>query len=338
MPGADAASSRQASTACDRVAAVRSAPMRDVTRSSSAASGSACQSPATTGTPGRAGPQPPHQVAQPRQARRAFQVGDADYRHAGHVQPLDLATGHRGGGHHPAAQAALGHDLRHHRAGRLVQRAAARRRTAPSRRRLPHAARHPHGMRRSCTTSATDARTCSSCSSVSTPLSESLCRHKQPAQGDLVVIGGQGALLQQHLRLVERLVGIARQDALVEALGGRQRRTVAEQHVDELQVLHVPPEHHQAQRERHREDEPNRAPQPGPEDRRDHHRHRRQPGAVAIQQRLQHLARDPLDHQEQRRRLRHHGPSGIDRGPPAPEAEAPRPRRRRTARNAGARR
>lgn len=43
--------------------------------------------------------------------------------------------------------------------------------------------------------------------------------------------------------MVLRLVRVAGQDALVEALDGRQRRPVAEQHVEELQAVHVAPEH-----------------------------------------------------------------------------------------------
>ena len=71
--------------------------------------------------------------------------------------------------------------------------------------------------------------------------------------------------------------------------------------------------HHQAQRQRRRDDQADRAPQPAPEYRRDHHRQRRQPSAVAVQLRLDELRRDQLDRDEQAERLERQPPAGIDR-------------------------
>ena len=136
----------------------------------------------------------------------------------------------------------------------------------------------------------------------------------QALERHLVVVGGERALLQQQLGVVLHLVRVAGEHALVEALDRRQRRPVAQQHVEELQPLHVPAQHHQAEGQRRRQDQPDRAPQPAPEDRRDHHREGRQAGAVAVDQRLDHLAHDRLGDRNRRRRPDHHGPARIDGG------------------------
>jgi hypothetical protein len=114
--------------------------------------------------------------------------------------------------------------------------------------------------------------------------------------------------------LLERLVRIAGEHALVEVLGRAQRRPVAEQHVEELEALDMAAEHDEAERQRRRDEEPDRPPEPGPEDRRDNDRERRQAGALAIDERLDDVAHERLGDDEQRRRPQHHRPAGIDGG------------------------
>ena len=57
-----------------------------------------------------------------------------------------------------------------------------------------------------------------------------------------------------------------------------------------------------------------RPPQEAPEQGRDDHREGREPGGVAVEQRLDHLPEHRLGDQEQRRGLDHHRPARIDRG------------------------
>jgi hypothetical protein len=56
----------------------------------------------------------------------------------------------------------------------------------------------------------------------------------QAFKRDLVIVRGQRAVLEQQLDMVLGLIGVARQDALVEALDRRHRRAVAQQHGEEL--------------------------------------------------------------------------------------------------------
>src|SRR6202040_2230855 len=69
---------------------------------------------------------------------------------------------------------------------------------------------------------------------------------RQPLDRDLVVIIRQWLVLEERFGLMRGLVGIVRQHALVKALLRRQRRPVAEQHLEELQMLDMPPQHNQA--------------------------------------------------------------------------------------------
>ena len=77
---------------------------------------------------------------------------------------------------------------------------------------------------------------------------------------DLVVITRQGAVPQERLRLVKRLIRIAREHPLVKALDRGQRRAVAEHDVEELETFDMPPEDNKAQRQRGRQDQPDRTP------------------------------------------------------------------------------
>ena len=56
--------------------------------------------------------------------------------------------------------------------------------------------------------------------------------------------------------MLERLVRIAGEHALVEVLGRAQRRPVAEQHVEELEALDMAAEHDEADRQRRRDQSP----------------------------------------------------------------------------------
>ena len=140
----------------------------------------------------------------------------------------------------------------------------------------------------------------------------------QSLQRDLVVVGRQRALLQQLLGVLERLVGIAGEHALVEVLGRAQRRPVAEQHVEEFEPLDMAAEHDEAEGQRRRDQEQaDRPPQPGPEDRRDDDREGRQAGALAVDERLDDVAHERLGDEEQ--------------GQPSTASSTSRDRRRRRA-------
>ena len=134
----------------------------------------------------------------------------------------------------------------------------------------------------------------------------------QALQRHVVVVGRQRHLLQQDLGMVMHLVRIARQHPLIEAFHRCQRRAVAQQHVEKLQPRHMPPKHHQAERQRGGQDQPDRSPQPRPERRRQHDGEGRQPGAVAIDQRLDQLAHDRLHHEVEGSGPQQHGPARID--------------------------
>jgi hypothetical protein len=70
------------------------------------------------------------------------------------------------------------------------------------------------------------------------------------------------------LRERDGLVLVARDQALVEARFRREHRLDAEQYVEVAEFGDVAPDYRDAHGERHREQQPDRAPQPGPEDRR----------------------------------------------------------------------
>ena len=72
-------------------------------------------------------------------------------------------------------------------------------------------------------------------------------------------------------------------------------------------------EHHQAYRQRRRENEADRPPKRGPERCGCNHRYGRQAGAVPVQQRFHHVAHQRLDHQKERRRPQQHRPAGVHR-------------------------
>ena len=110
-----------------------------------------------------------------------------------------------------------------------------------------------------------------------------------------------------------RLLRVVGEHALVEVLDRRQRRAVAEQHVEEFEPIDVAPEHDEADGERGREQEAHRSPEPGPEQGRDQHRERRDARRVSVDQRLDDLPDDGLDEGEEQEGRQHHAPARIDR-------------------------
>ena len=145
-------------------------------------------------------------------------------------------------------------------------------------------------------------------------------------QDDLVVIGRQRTVPQHLLRLRQRLVAVPGKDALVKALDRCECRPVPQDDVQELQRGHVAAHDHQAQGEWGGQDQPDRAPQPRPENGGDHDRNRGQPRAVAINQRLDYLADRQLHHRVQRHRPDHGRPSGIDPGGQRDREQTGKPR------------
>ena len=109
-----------------------------------------------------------------------------------------------------------------------------------------------------------------------------------------------------------RFVGVAGEDALVEALDRGERRAVAEHDVEEFELLDVAAHDDEAEGERGGQNEADRAPDPRPEDGGDHDRERRQPGGVAVDQRLDHLPGDELHHEVECCGPDDHGPAGVD--------------------------
>ena len=157
-------------------------------------------------------------------------------------------------------------------------------------RRLRHVGRQP-SVPSASMTRATVLLTIACCSGVMLCLREVGAGQPHRGDQDLVAVARERLALEVGVRGRHDLLGVARHRALVEALGHRQRRRVAQQHVEEAEAVDVAARDHQAQRQRRRHEQPDRAPDPAPEDRRDHHRQRRQPGAVAVQLRLDDLRR-----------------------------------------------
>ena len=81
---------------------------------------------------------------------------------------------------------------------------------------------------------------------------------------------------------------------------GGQRRLIAQQHVEETELGNMAPEHHQADRKRRRQEQPDWPPQRGPDDRGHEDRDRGKPGARAVQPWLEHVVAEQLQAHEQR--------------------------------------
>src|SRR3984957_14161367 len=107
-----------------------------------------------------------------------------------------------------------------------------------------------------------------------TALRVSLCE-PQTLQQDFVVIRREWLLLQKDTGLIGRLNGVARQHALISQFRGSKRRFIAEHHLKKLELIDVATQDHEAHRERSREDQTDRSPQPCPESSSGDHSYRR---------------------------------------------------------------
>src|SRR6266566_7075910 len=120
-------------------------------------------------------------------------------------------------------------------------------------------------------------------------------RQQQPRQHDFIVISRQGTALEHLFGLVDGFVGVPGEYALVEALGGTQRRRVSNQNIEKLQPFDMPPEDAETNRQRGRKQKTHWSPQPGPKGGRNDHRDRREAGAVPVHHRLDYLADQRFD-------------------------------------------
>ena len=112
--------------------------------------------------------------------------------------------------------------------------------------------------------------------------------------------------------MILSFIRISRQDALIETLDRGERRPVPSmmsRNSSRSTYLPSTTRHSVSGIESTRSDRP---PQPAPEDRRDHDRQGRQPGAVTIKDRFDALAYPKLDHDVEDRCPDRHRPSRID--------------------------
>ncbi len=94
---------------------------------------------------------------------------------------------------------------------------------------------------------------------------------------------------------------------------GGEGGAVAEQDRQELEPAHVPAENHEADRQRHRQHQTHTAPEEGPDCGGEHDGERREAGAPAVEQGLDHMADQRLDDQEEGGGPDEHCPGRIDR-------------------------
>ena len=144
------------------------------------------------------------------------------------------------------------------------------------------------------------------------PRASSAAASFSPGSDHAVVIVDERPIREHLLRLIERLVRVICERALVEAVHFRQGRSVAEQYVEELERFDMPPHDDEAERQRRGEDQADRAPNPRPEDGRDNDGHGRQSGGVAVEQWLDHIPGERFDDHEQQRHVDCRPPAGID--------------------------
>ena len=144
--------------------------------------------------------------------------------------------------------------------------------------------------------------------------SASACARRKALDHDVVVVLDERAVLDHALGLLDGLGRIAGEHALIEAFGRRQRRRIAEQHAQELEPLDVTAEHDQHHRQRDGQQETDRSPQQRPERGGENDRQRRQAGALALHDRLDHVAHDRLGDDVERQRHQEHRPAGVDGG------------------------
>lgn len=138
-------------------------------------------------------------------------------------------------------------------------------------------------------------------------------RHAQHRQADFAVERRDLAVDRLLGRQLDGFLDVVRQQPLVDAGRRVERGLAAEQHVQELQSRQVSADHQQADGERRRHDQADRAPQRRPENSRHHQRYRRQPGARAVKPRLDDVVADHLQHHDQADGPQHHAPARVHR-------------------------
>ena len=92
----------------------------------------------------------------------------------------------------------------------------------------------------------------------------------------------------------------------------RERRTVAEEHVEKSQKFDVPAKDRETERKRRREQETDRSPHPGPERRGHDHGDWREANTATVKKGLYELAHDRLDNEIEGRGPEHHRPAAAD--------------------------
>jgi len=102
---------------------------------------------------------------------------------------------------------------------------------------------------------------------------------------------------------------IKRHQPLIEALLGLEHRLDAEQQVEEAELGDMPAEHRDADRERRREQQPDRAPEPGPEDHCGDDRDRGESRALAVEPRLDDPGEQRFEREERTERPCHRRPA-----------------------------
>ena len=118
---------------------------------------------------------------------------------------------------------------------------------------------------------------------------------------------------QEFLGVLGGVIGIIRQHAQIEAFIHRQRRLIAQHHIQEFQALNMTAQHHETHGERGGEQKTHCAPQQSPEYRRHQHRHRRKTHAAAVDKGFDRLADDRFDAAIKHNHRNQHVPAGIHR-------------------------
>jgi hypothetical protein len=98
---------------------------------------------------------------------------------------------------------------------------------------------------------------------------------------DFLIIGMKRLFLEELFRLLGGLDRIPREHSLVDQFRRRQRRPVAQHHIEKFQTVHVPSQYDEANAQRRGQNESDRPPQPRPKGRRGDDRDRREAGIMA---------------------------------------------------------
>src|ERR1700722_7479327 len=139
-------------------------------------------------------------------------------------------------------------------------------------------------------------------------------RQMQRGHQHQIAIIRERILFEKNPRAGDDLSRIRRQRALIETLRHGQRLRIPEQNIEHVERLDVPSGNQETQSQRSRYDQADRAPQPAPEYRRNHHRQRRQARRMAVQLRFHQLPGNQLHHDEEPQGFQGQGPVRIDGG------------------------